>query len=104
MQMASITNLFIYIHRIQCIYQYSSLERGLSSSGTFKKGALLKRGEVYSENLTICWCVIIVEITATFHTDELLVSKAVGKCNVPFHIVHFVSVVGMWVSIHVPPT
>ena len=50
------------------------------------------------ENLTICWCVIIVEITATFHTDELLVSKAVGKCNVPFHIVLFVNVViGMWV-------
>ena len=46
----------------------------------------------------------IVEITATFHTDELLVSKAVAKCNVPFHIVHFVSVVGMWVSVPVPPT
>ena len=41
---------------------------------------------------------MIVEITATFHTDELLVSKAVGKCDVPFHIVHFVNVVGMWVS------
>jgi hypothetical protein len=54
------------------------------------------------ENLTICWCVIIVKITATFHTDELLVSKAVGKCNVPFHIVHFVNVVGMWVSVPVP--
>ena len=40
------------------------------------------------ENLTICWCVIIVKITTTFHTDELLVSKAVRKCNVPFHIVH----------------
>jgi hypothetical protein len=35
-------------------------------------------------------------------TDELLVSKAVGKCNVPFHIVHFVNVVGMWVSVPVP--
>ena len=45
--------------------------------------------------------VIIVKITATFHTDELLVSKAVGKCNVPFHVVHFVSVV-MWVSVPVP--
>ena len=56
------------------------------------------------ENLTICWCVIIVEMTATFHTDELLVSKAVGKCIFPFHIVHFVSVVGMWVSVPVPPT
>ena len=56
------------------------------------------------ENLTICWCVIIVKITGTFHTDELLVSKAVGKCNVPFHIVHFVNVVGMWVSVPVPPT
>jgi hypothetical protein len=57
------------------------------------------------ENLTICWCVIfIVKITATFHIDELLVSKAVGKCNVPFHIVHFVNVVGMWVSVPVPPT
>jgi hypothetical protein len=40
----------------------------------------------------------------TFHTDELLVSKAVGKCNVPFHIVHLVSVVGMWVNVPVPPT
>ena len=47
------------------------------------------------ENLTICWCIIIVKITATFHTDELLVSKAVGKYNVPFQIVQFVSVVGM---------
>ena len=28
-------------------------------------------------------------------------SKAVGKCNVPFHIVHFVSVVGMWVGVPV---
>ena len=54
-------------------------------------------------NLTICWCVIIVEITVTFQTDELLVSKAVGKCNVPFHIVHFVTVVGMWVSVPFPP-
>ena len=54
------------------------------------------------ESLTIYWCVIIVKITATFHTDELLVSKAVGKCNVPFHIVHFVNVVGMWVSVPVP--
>ena len=56
------------------------------------------------ENLTICWCVIIVEITATFRTDELLGSKAGGKCNVPFLIVHFVSVVGMRVSVPVPPT
>ena len=56
------------------------------------------------ENLTICRCVIIVEITATIHTDELLVSKSVGKCNVPFHIVHFVSVVDMWISVPVPPT
>ena len=56
------------------------------------------------ENLTICWCVIIVKITATFHTDELLVSEAVGKCTVLFHIVHFVNVVGMWVSVPVPPT
>ena len=47
---------------------------------------------------------IIVEITATIHTDELLVSKSVGKCNVPFHIVHFVSVVDMWISVPVPPT
>jgi hypothetical protein len=47
---------------------------------------------------------IIVKIMATFHTDELLVSKAVGKCNVPFHIVHFVNVVGMWVSVPVPST
>jgi hypothetical protein len=56
------------------------------------------------ENLTICWCVIIVKKTATFHTDELLISEAGGKCNVPFHIVHFVNVVGMWVSVPVPPT
>ena len=47
---------------------------------------------------------IIVKIMATFHTDELLVSKAVGKCNVHFHIVHFVNVVGMWVSVPVPST
>ena len=50
------------------------------------------------ENLTICWCVIIVEMSATFHTDELLVSEAGGKCNVPFHILHFVTVVSKWVS------
>ena len=56
------------------------------------------------ENLRICWCVIIVEMSATFHTDELQVSEAGGKCNVPFHIVHFASVVGMWVSVPVPPT
>jgi hypothetical protein len=49
------------------------------------------------ENLMICWCVIIVQITGTFHTDEILLSKAVGKCNVTFHIVHFMNVVGMWV-------
>ena len=48
--------------------------------------------------------VLIFEMTATFHTLELLVFKAVGKYNVPFHIVHFVSVVGMWVSVPVPPT
>ena len=38
------------------------------------------------ENLTICWCV-----------------KEIGKRNVSFHIVHFVNVVGMWVSAPVPP-
>ena len=48
--------------------------------------------------------VLIFEMTSTFHTLELLVFKAVGKYNVPFHIVHFVNVVGMWVSVPVPPT
>ena len=45
--------------------------------------------------------VIIVKITATFHTDELRVSKAVGKCNASFHILHIVNIADMWVS--VPP-